>query len=44
MKIYNTDFNIGKLMNNIGENVYSRVFGVTDYESFIRFLKLKMAD
>ena len=28
----------------IGENLYSEVFGVADYESVVRFSKFKMAD
>ena len=30
--------------DNIDETVYAGVFGMVDYKSIIRFLKLKMAD
>ena len=33
-----------KNRDNIGENVYSGIFGVLDYKSIIRFSKFKMAD
>ena len=33
-----------KNRDNIGENVYSGIFGVANYVSVIRFLKLKMVN